>query len=483
MNERRIVDKKVDSISRASMIQLGAKMITVVAQLGFTAVLARILTPDEYGVVAVIMVFTGFFTILADFGISTAVVQFVDLTNEEHDALFFVSFVMAGILSVLFVLVSCLVAIVYQNPIYMPLGLVLIPSIAFNTLNMVPNGILIRDKRFASIGLRLVFSTIASGAITVVLAWAGLGVFAIVLNSVLSSLFIFVWNEWHVRLRPKVKGSLTVLRKVGKYSAFRFGDQTIVYFASNLDSLLCGKFFGAQALGYYNKAYALAGMPNTYLISTITSTLHPFFTEYKNDPDALWSRLNRVVKTVSILGVFCCIQMFACSRELVVILFGDQWMPAIPLLQILAFWIYPRSVNGVHAPMLLGMDRSDLLFLSTSINTAITAVMICFGVFLGSVETMAICVTVAYFLELIVPVYLCVKVCLKKSIAKYLVRFLPELIMGTICLLVVSFIPAVDNVLLGLFAKFGLISLLYLALCFVFRQWRYLQEILLSLKK
>lgn len=477
------VNKRIDSISRASVIQFGARIITVLVQVGFTAVLARLLTPEEYGVVAIITVFVGFFAVLSDFGISTAVIQYTDLSKEDHEALFFVSMVLAIILSVIFVGISFGIAFIYQDTLYISLGIVLIPAIIFNALNMVPNGILVREKLFLSIGVRAIVTTIVAGVVTVVLALNGLGVYAIALDSVLASASVFVWNEWHVKLKPRCKGSLIILRSVGRYSVFRFGDQAIVYFASNLDSLLCGKFFGSQNLGYYNKAYMLAGMPGTYLISTITSTLHPFFTELKDDLDALWDRFRNVIKVVSLVSVFCCVQMFTCSRELILILFGDQWIPSILLLQILAFWIYPRSLNSVHAPLLLAMDRSDLLFLSTSINTIITIAMIILGIGLGSVDAMARCVTAAYFLELIVPVFLCIKRCLKRSVLRYVSAFIPELAAGAISLLSVEFLlPCPESVILALVTKLCSVTIIFLGSCLLFGQGRYVRNAWHSLR-
>lgn len=476
--------KGEESISRASMMQLGAKAITVLAQLVFTAILARLLTPDEYGIVAVMSVFVGFFSILADSGISTAVIQYAELTKRDHDALFFLSVILALVLSAIFVVLSFLIAYVYQDRMYVPLGFALAPAIVFNALNMVPNGILLRDKQFRSIAVRLIFSTVVSGVATILFALQGFGVYAIAMNSVFAAMLVFLWNELHVRLVPRPAGCLEVLKRIGKYSAFRFGDQFVVYFASNLDSLLCGRFFGPEVLGYYNKAYTLAGMPSSYLISTITSTLHPFFSDLKDCLASLWARFRNTVKVVSILSAFCCVQMFVCSRELVLLLFGDQWIPAIPLLQILSFWIYPRSINSVHAPLLLGVNRSDLLFLSTSVNTCITAVMIVLGIYLGDVEKMALCVTIAYFLEMIVPIYLCVRVCFGKSIVKYMGSFVPEVIASIVSLtLAVTLLPVVDNGIVSLAMKFSFITITFFVICLVLRQGKYIKSALLSLRR
>ena len=167
---------------------MGSKIISVVMQLVITMVLARLLTPKEYGIVAILTVFSSFFTILADAGISTAIAQFQDLTHEDYERLFFLSLLLGAGLSVLFFALSFAVAWFYNDPIYVPLGAVMTLAVMFSALNMVPNGVLIKERKFGLIGTRLVVCTLVVGVIVILLALAGLGCFAIVLNSVLTSL-------------------------------------------------------------------------------------------------------------------------------------------------------------------------------------------------------------------------------------------------------------------------------------------------------
>lgn len=229
-------------------------MCNVVAQLSVTMVLARLLTPEEYGIVAVLAVFTGFFSLLSDMGLSSAIIQFDDLTQDDYGHLFAISFLFGLVLSITFFLLSLCISVAYSNSLYVPLGALLMISVFFNSLNMVPNGLLLRKKRYDLVGFRLVSSTIIVGLLTIALACLGLGCYAIVLQSVLGSLFVFVWN-WISSPVKFAKGSpLPTLKRVGKYSVFQFGTQAVGYFAGNLDSLLVGKFFGPSDLGHASRS-------------------------------------------------------------------------------------------------------------------------------------------------------------------------------------------------------------------------------------
>ncbi len=120
-------------------------------------------------------------------------------------------------------------------------------AVMFNALNMVPNGVLIKERKFGLIGMRLVVCTVVVGVIVILLALAGLGCFAIVLNTVLTSLFVLIWNLTSSHLRMSVGDVRPIARKIGGFSLYQFGHEAIVWVSGNADSLLAGKMFGAAA--------------------------------------------------------------------------------------------------------------------------------------------------------------------------------------------------------------------------------------------
>ena len=444
---------------------MGSKIVNVVMQLVITMVLARLLTPEEYGVVAILTVFSSFFAILADAGISTAIAQFQDLQHEDYERLFFLSLLLGIGLSVLFFALSFGIAWFYDNSIYVPLGAVMTLAVMFNALNMVPNGVLIKERKFGLIGMRLVVCTLVVGIVVILLAYAGFGCFAIVLNTVLTSLFVLVWNLATSHLKMSVGDLRPIMRKVGGFSLYQFGHEAIVWVSGNADSLLAGKMFGAAALGYYNKAYQLYGYPNNILAAPITSTLIPFLAPLQNDLPALRAKFLGIMGKVSFICAVCTVGMSVCAPEIIQIMFGGTWAPAAPLLQVLALAIYARGVNSVHAPLLSAANRPDLLMFSTLINTLVTFAMICLGGSLGSVESLAACVAVAYNLELIIPVYLCSKYCLRMRIQNYFKTLLPDIVVAVIVLAVCIAVPwGIDNVFLSFLVKGAIIVALMFAI-------------------
>lgn len=471
------------SIARAALFQLFSKFANVLVQLVITMVLSRIIAPDQYGTVAVLTVFTGFFSIMSDIGISSAVIQFRDLSEKDHRHLFTFSIILGIGLAACFYGVCCLIAVVYTERTYYSLGAILTLSVVFNSANMVPNGLLLKEKRFDLVGIRLVVCTCLVGVLTIAMALMGMGCYALVLNSVMTALFVLAWNLAHLKLKPLLGDFRPTLKKIWHYSMFQFGHECMGYFARNVDSLLVGKFFGASALGYYNKAYTLYGYPESYLISSITSTLRPFFAEHQGDSDAMYRRALKVAKTVSLLAGCCTCVLSVCAIEIIVVLFGEQWLPAGPLLQILALSIYAQSMNGVLAPIMGAKGRTDLLMLSTTVNSILTIVTVIIGSMLGNVRALAVAVAIAYNVEVFVPLYFAIKKCLGKSLIAYIKHFVTEVFTVVTVVVVGMFLPfGVLPLVLRLVAELAFSVCGYVLLSVLMGQSSYIKDVVKSLR-
>ena len=463
------------TMARAAVFQLATKFAHVVLQLGTNMVLARLLAPSDFGIVAVLLFFTGLFGIMSDAGISSAIVQFKELDRRDYRYLLTFFILLGAALAALFCLVCYGVAVVSERTVFSRLGFVLSFAVIFNSVNMVPNGILLRRKRFDIIGIRLVTCSLVVGMLTIALALMGGGVFTLALNSVMTSLFVLTWNLVGLKLTPVLGDFRPSLNKVWRYSAFQFGHETAGYLARNVDNLLIGGMLGVNSLGYYSRAYSLSTYPLTYLIGSITSTLRTFFAESQHLPDLMYSSLLKVAKSVSLLAAFLTCVFSVAANDLVVGVFGRQWETAGPLLQVLAVTIYCQSMNGVLAPVMGARGKTSYLMLSTVVNSLVTILLIIGAAMTGKLLLVCVMVAVAYYLEMIAPLYLGIRVCLGRSIWKYIRTFVPEVLAGG-SVVVSGFMFDLDygalsvNLLLRLLWSSGV----YLAICVVLGQGQYM---------
>ncbi len=437
----------------AVVIQFGSKYINVALTLVVTMVLARILTPEEYGVMAVISVFLGLFSIIANVGIGAAVVQYRDLTNDDCGALLTFTAIFGVALALAFCGLAFPVAALYGSDEYVPLMCLASFSVAFGAANMVPNGILLRDRMFLVSGVRLIVTSLASSLVAIALALFGWGAYALVMNTVLQSLFVLVWNLVAADVPLGKTGMRGPLKKIMRFSSFQFLSQVLQYFIRNLDNMLIGAVMGSTALGFYDKAYKLAKYPIEIVPSTVNPVLKSFFSVAEGDLDRIYDLFIKVQKVMSVVGVFASVFFALSASELIWLFFGDQWEGAVAPFAILSVSIVFQMMNYMVFAVLEGLKRTDYLFRHTLITSIAMCVLLVTGLWLGTLEAVAVAVSAYFALSSIPFVYFVVHKGFGRSISTYLRSFVPEFAAG---LITAAAIFGVGQ----LFAEMGILSLL-----------------------
>uniref|UniRef100_UPI0026EB6775 oligosaccharide flippase family protein n=1 Tax=Alkalibaculum bacchi TaxID=645887 RepID=UPI0026EB6775 len=254
-------EKKSMSIRKATTINFFGKYTNIFVQLIYSAILARILSPEDFGVVAVVTVFTTFFSLIANIGIGPAIIQHRNIDEEDINHLFSLTIYIGLVIGILFALFSIPISIFYDDSVYIPIGALLAISLLFNTVNIVPNSLLLKAQRFKLVNLRLVLVSVLSAIPTIILALIGFKYYALVIHSILVSFITFIWNFSTVKLKFVLKINTDSYKKIKGFSSYQFAFSLVNYFSRNLDNLLIGKFVGNSALGFYDKSYRLMLYP------------------------------------------------------------------------------------------------------------------------------------------------------------------------------------------------------------------------------
>ena len=452
----------------AALFQFGSKYISMGAQVVITMVLARLIAPEEFGLVAIVTVFTGLFSLLSDMGVGVAIVQYRDLTEEDYGALFGFSALLALGLTAAFCAASPLIAAFYGDARLIPLCCAASPQLLFATLNMVPSGLMLKERRFDAIGIRLVCATVVSGAVAIGLALGGAGCYALVVQSGLSAFIVLAWNlaargVRYVSLR--FKGPL---KRIFSYSAYQFGFSLINYFSRNLDNMLIGRFMGSAQLGYYDKAYKLTGYPLSAFSSVIGSIIQPYMAEHQDEPDAIFNCFMKVEKLLSLVGAGVAVVFMCASSEIIQVCFGPGWESAIPVFAVLGVSVYFQMMGNPSGAFFQSLGRTDYMFRVGLINTCITVVGLCAGLVGGSILTVAYGIAAAYCLHMFSIAYFLIHKGFGRSYG-CLKAFLPEICIGLVTGLFISLVFSVVDlpVLAALAVKIllagGLMLLGYMA--------------------
>jgi len=452
------------SLKKAAIINAASKYTTILLNLLFSVILSRILSPNDYGIVAIITVFTTFFITLADMGLGTAVIQNKDLCEDDINYIYTFTVYAAIFLSLVFAFGSYPISVFYNDNVYISLGIILSFSLLFNSLNIVPNAILLRNKRFLLVAFRTVIVYVLTGTLTIIMALHGFKYYALAIQSVLIAIFTFSWNFCSTKLNFKVKVSKNSMSKVASFSAYQFGFNIINYFARNLDNLLTGKVMGSADLGYYNKAYSLMLYPVNNLAGIITPILHPIFSDYQKEKQIIYNKYIKVVKILALMGIFVSTFCFLGAREIIGIVYGQQWTKSIVCFQYLSISVCFQMITSSTGSVFQSLGNTKLLFIGGTINAIITIIAIIAGIIIGNIESLALCVGISYILHFIISFYFLLVKGFELSIKKFYFDLRKEIWISAILLFAVALFPFKNIISLywSFSVKFILLGLVYL---------------------
>ncbi len=450
------------SIKKATVLYGASKYINVVFQIIANVFLARLLSPEDYGIVAIVTVFTAFFALFSDIGLGTGVIQNKTLTQKDISNIFSFTVYIGIILAALFCVFSWPLSLFYKNNVYLKIGPLLAVSIFFNTLNMIPNALIMKEKRFGSVAIRNVVTAVISYAVAVMLAFLGFKYYALVFQSIISAVVFFVWNYSSSRIKLCFAPKFSSVKKILNYSIFAFCFDLLNYAARNLDNLLTGKIIGEAALGQYNKAYTLMLYPVNYLTLVVTPTLHPILAEHQDDKQYMFDVYMRVFKILSLIGLYITALCYCSSSEIVLILYGDQWIAAIPCMTALSLSVWFQMTSSSCGGIYRSIGKTKIMFQSGIMFVSVQVLMIIIGVASKDIVILAWCVSASFILKFIIEYFNLIHRGFGMSILHFLKNLLPELIIAIllgIAAVTIKQILSINNV----FASFAVKAAVCLA--------------------
>jgi len=474
------------SIKNAALINIIGQYTGIIINIIFSAILSRILTPQEFGVVAVILVFTTFFSILSNMGLGSAIVQNRTISNEDYNSLFSLTIIIGLIVSILFIVLAYPISLIYQNSAYISIGILLSISLFFNTVNIVPASLLMKNHKFKVNSYRTISIGIVTSSITIFLAINGFSYYSIVIHSIIVSILTFTWNFFSSNIVFGFKVSKESIDKIKDFSKYLYAFSLINYFARNLDNLLIGRFLGDTQLGYYNRSYQLMLFPIQNLTHAITPVLHPILSEYQNDKKIIYDKYLTVLKLLSIIGVFVTVFSYFNSKEIVLILYGNQWEGSIKSFQWLSISIWFQMLTSSTGSLFQSIGDTKLLMKTGILTTTIIVLGIILGIIAKNIDIIALTVSLSYIIVFIFTFISLIKFGFNYSFINFIKQFRVDLVNISVVFIFkhnfYNFI-IIDNLILSTISKFMSISILYIFLLIITKQFRYVYLILPSLKK
>jgi O-antigen/teichoic acid export membrane protein len=339
--------------------------------LGFVTsiILARLLAPADFGLLAIGLLAINTMGIFRDLGFGAALIYKKDDSNHAAaDTAFILLPVVASILFALAYLSAPSIAIFFNNTETEPIIRVLALTFVISSLGTVPSMLLEKELEFKKKVLPEVLPQVGYAVVTIGLALYGYGVWSLVYGQIVSAVLtaglIWMVTDW----RPSFRFNKGVARELFGYGKHILGASVLIFLITNIDSAIVGKMLGMEALGFYTLAATIANLPATQITFLISRVMFPAYSKLQDDTDAMKNAYLKTLKYVSMLSIPAAFGIFVLAQDFVRVVLGERWMPAVPALQVLCFYGLMRSISATTGNVFQAKGKPQIVSKFASIQ-------------------------------------------------------------------------------------------------------------------
>lgn len=340
--------------------------------IGSTAILARLLTPADFGYVAMATVVTEFAALLSAFGLSNVLIQRGMINRLQLDTVFWATLGIGCVLAAFVFAASFLAGWMFSDPHVGPLLRVMSLSFALGSLSAVPGILLSRLLRFRAMFWIGMTTIVIRSVVAVACAALGWGMWSLVVGSLVGTaadvLLHFVWAPY----RPRRRFHWPIVTRTWRTSTGYLGNTGLYYLSMNLDLLLIGRHLGAAPLGFYQNARSLTDEIRGRIAMPIQQVLFPAFSALQDDRARFQQLVLRAGRLVAAVVVPVGFGVSANAQELVMVLYGAQWQPMVPVMAMFGLSAALRAGTAIGSPLFNANDRVGLAFRYNAIGAALT---------------------------------------------------------------------------------------------------------------
>jgi len=358
-------------------------MSTQVTQFIIGLILARILSPEEFGLVGMITVFLAISQSLADGGFGEALVRKKNVTDSDFSTVFYFNLLASIVVFTLFYLLAPAIASFYGHPELTDIARVLGLIILISAICITQRTQLTRKIDFRKQMKINLVSALVSGAVAIVMALKGFGVWSLVWRSVIRSMMqaIMLWIS--IRWTPSLVFSRDSFR-----SLFSFGSKLLLTglidtIYNNIYMLIIGKFFAAAQLGYYTRADQFSHLASHNLTRAVQRVSYPVLSQVQDDNTRLKEGYRKLIMATMFINFFMMFGMAAIAESLIITLIGEKWLPSVEYLQLLCLTAALYPLHALNINLLNIKGRSDLLLTLELAKKLLAVPVIITGIFLG----------------------------------------------------------------------------------------------------
>lgn len=350
-----------------------------------SVILARILAPEDFGVIALLAFFSSMSIAFVQGGLSIAIIQRQQTTSDEESAIFWWNLAGSVVLGTGVILAGPALTAFFDQPVLRSLVFVAAAQIVFSALGAVHTALLTREMRFDVLTKAGLLASLASGAVAVAAAFMGFGVWAlglqIVTLAVVNTAALWLAFPW----RPAFQFQFSTIHHLFGFGAWVTVGNVMEATYTNGIALLIGKLHGVRDLGFYNQASATQMLPSSALTTIVGRVSLPLLASNQNDFQAMRGSLRLAIRCVMVINLPAMVGLAMLSDLVIVVLFGSRWLPAAPILSILALGGILYPLHAINVQYVLARAQSATFMKNEIIKKALGIICVVVGSLFGIV--------------------------------------------------------------------------------------------------
>lgn len=378
----------------------GVLLISFVSNIVF----ARLLTPEDFGVIGLLNVFIAVASSMVDTGFDASLIQRKDASDLDYSTVFIWNIVIATLLTVVLFFAAPYIALFFQIDRLCPVLRISSCILLVNALASVQMTRLTKTLKFKLIAIRTLAAAIISSAVGILLALLGCGIWSLVsqviVNAIICSILIWILSKW----KPSLSFSWKSLKRMFNFGSLIFISGICDTLYTNIQGFIIGKHFSINELGYYTQAKKLEYVPVQGTSSVLSQVLFPVYATVSQDRIRHIGIVRKNVRLITFITFPIMLLLIIIAHPLIEILFTAKWLPAVPLFQVLCVFGFLQPLNMANAQIFKAIGRSDIYFILQTLKRVISLVLVLLSVRFGLMVmmwTIALTGMVSYILNII----------------------------------------------------------------------------------
>lgn len=441
--------------------KFGALIISFVANL----VLARILSPEDFGNVGILLVFTAVCQACIDGGFGAALIQRKTVSNTDYSTVFFWNLIVAIVLVTVIFFAAPLIASYYNSDLLCDILRIQSWALFINAFSLVQTAKLTKELNFKILATRTIVAALIAAIVAIILALAGCGVWSLVVKEIVNAAVgaVLLWSfcKWH----PSFTFSVESFKKMFGFGSMIFVSSIVDTLYRNIQSLIIGRAFSIRELGFYTQAKKMEEIPIQGGTTVLTQVLFPVYSSIADQRDYMKSVVRKNVILVTFFSFPVMMLLILVAKPLLTILFTDKWSESIPLFQILCVEGLFFPLNCTNTEIFKAIGRGDVYFILQTAKRIISLIIILYSVRFG-LYTMMWTVAATGVLFYIVNIIFTHKV-FNYRVGEQLADILPNFVVSAISLAgagIILNICVVENNFVNLILGTSLFVIVYILL-------------------